>query len=67
MKWKTNEFFIIMSLFAVLIFFGTAVWMIVQNITSGKMRWIFDFLSAFLFIWLFFWLFVLDDSIKSGK
>lgn len=67
MKWKTNDFFIIMVLFAVLMFFGTAVWMIVQNITSGKVRWIFDILSAFLFISLFFWLFVLDDSIKSGK
>jgi hypothetical protein len=67
MKWKINDFFIIMVLLAVLMFFGTAVWMIVQNITSGKVRWIFDILSAFLFISLFFWLFVLDDSVKSGK
>jgi hypothetical protein len=67
MKWKINDFFIIMVLLAVLMFFGTAVWMIVQNITSGKVRWIFDILSAFVFISLFFWLFVLDDSIKSGK
>jgi hypothetical protein len=67
MKWKINDFFIILVLLAVLMFFGTAVWMIVQNITGGKVRWIFDILSAFLFISLFFWLFVLDDSIKSGK
>jgi glucan phosphoethanolaminetransferase (alkaline phosphatase superfamily) len=67
MKWKFNDLLILMVIFAVLMFFGTAVWMVVQNITSGKVRWVFDILSAFLFISLLFWLFVLDDSIKSGK
>jgi hypothetical protein len=67
MKWKFNDLLILMVIFAVLMFFGTAVWMVVQNITSGKVRWVFDISSAFLFISLLFWLFVLDDSIKSGK
>lgn len=67
MKWKFNDLLILMVIFAVLMFFGTAVWMVVQNITSGKVRWVFDILSAFLFISLLFWLFVLDDSIKSGE
>lgn len=67
MKWKFNDLLILMVIFAVLMFFGTAVWMVVQNITSGKVRWVFDILSAFLFISLLFWLFVWDDSIKNGK
>ena len=67
MKWKFHDLLILMVIFAVLMFFGTAVWMVAQNITSGKVRWVFDILSAFLFISLLFWLFVLDDSIKSGK
>ena len=47
MKWKFNDLLILMVIFAVLMFFGTAVWMVVQNITSGKVRWVFDILSAF--------------------
>ena len=50
MKWKFNDLLILMVIFAVLMFFGTAVWMVVQNITSGKVRWVFDISSAFLFI-----------------
>ncbi len=65
MKWKAGGFLIIIF-FITLLFFGTAVWMIIQNFTSGEVRWIFDILSAFLLISVFFWLFVLDHSIPKG-
>lgn len=67
MKWKTNDFLIMMVIFATLLFFGMAVWMIVQNITSERVHWIFDIFSAFLFIFVFFWLFILDETIKGRE
>ncbi len=67
MKWKTNDFLIMMVIFATLMFFGMAVWMIVQNITSERVHWIFDIFSAFLFIFVFFWLFILDETIKGRE
>jgi low temperature requirement protein LtrA len=63
---KAGAYFFLMVLLAAFMFFGTAVWMIFQNITSEKARWVFDILSAFLFVSVFFWLLILEDSIKSG-
>lgn len=67
MKYKASDLPIIVLLLAAVMFFGTAVWMIVQNITSEKVRWAFDILSAFLFISIFFWLLILEGSIKESE
>ena len=67
MKGKTNDLFIMMFIFATLMFFGMAVWMIVQNVTSERVHWMFDIFSAFLFILVFFWLFILEEPIKGRE
>ncbi len=56
---------VFMVLLSAMMFFGTAVWMIVRHVNSENIRWIFDALSIFLFISLFFWLMVLGDSYRS--
>ncbi len=66
MKWKPFNPLVVFFLISALMFFGTAVWMIVQNVTSEKIRWLFDAFSLLLFISLFFWLMVLGDSFQSG-
>jgi hypothetical protein len=67
MKVSTNDLFILMVIFAVLMFFGMATWMIVQNITNERVHWMFDIFSAFLFILVFFWLFILEEPNKGGE
>jgi len=67
MKGNTNDLFIVMVILAIVIFFGMAIWMIVQKITSEAIRWTFDIVSAFLFIFVFCWLFILEEPMKGKE
>jgi len=67
MKWKAAEIFRLMVLITIVMFFGTGFLMIVRPMTNEALRWIFDFLSAFLLIFIFFWLLALEESLKEGN
>ena len=65
MKKKAADISRLMVLITAVMFFGTGMWMIVENVTSEGARWLFDFLSAFLVIFIFFWLFLLEESLRQ--
>ena len=65
MKSRAGGFQVAILGFTVLLFFGTAGWMILQKVTSEKVRWVFDILSASLFVLVLFWLLAGENSVKS--
>jgi hypothetical protein len=67
MKWKADEICRLMVLITIVMFFGTGILMIVRPMTNEALRWVFDFLSAFLLIFVFFWLMALEESLKGGN